>query len=51
MGQKKRTTKMGLDFWRSVERPFPDFATRRTSLRLAGPALWLPLGRAGVLGG
>lgn len=30
------------DFWRAVERPLPDFAARRTRLRLAGPALWLP---------
>jgi predicted metal-dependent hydrolase len=29
-------------FWRAVERPMPDFAARRTRLRLAGPALWLP---------
>lgn len=30
------------EFWRVVERPMPDFAVRRTRLRLAGPALWLP---------
>jgi predicted metal-dependent hydrolase len=30
------------DFWRAVERPMPDYAARRTRLRLAGPALWLP---------
>lgn len=30
------------DFWRAVERPLPDFAARRTRLRLTGPALWLP---------
>src|SRR6266581_2200517 len=32
----------GPDFWRAVERPLPDFATRRTRLRLTGPVLWLP---------
>jgi predicted metal-dependent hydrolase len=30
------------DFWRAVERPMPDFAARRTRLRLVGPTLWLP---------
>jgi predicted metal-dependent hydrolase len=30
------------DFWRAVECPMPDYAARRTRLRLAGPALWLP---------
>ena len=30
------------DFWHAVERPMPDYAARRTRLRLAGPALWLP---------
>jgi predicted metal-dependent hydrolase len=30
------------DFWRAVERPMPDYAGRRTRLRLVGPALWLP---------
>jgi hypothetical protein len=30
------------DLWRAVERPLPDFAARRSRLRLAGPALWLP---------
>jgi len=32
----------GQDFWRAVERPMPDFAARRTRLRLAGQTLWLP---------
>jgi predicted metal-dependent hydrolase len=29
-------------FWRTVERSLPDFAARRTRLRLVGPTLWLP---------
>jgi predicted metal-dependent hydrolase len=36
----------GPDFWRAVERPLPDFAARRTRLRLSGPVLWLPGGNA-----
>ena len=36
----------GPDFWRAVQRPLPDFAARRTRLRLTGPALWLPAGNA-----
>lgn len=32
-------------FWRAVERPLPDFAARRTRLRLAGSDLWLPFAR------
>lgn len=32
----------GPAFWRAVERPLPDFATRRTRLRQTGPSLWLP---------
>jgi hypothetical protein len=34
----------GPEFWRAVEHPLPDFAARRTHLRLTGPALWLPGG-------
>lgn len=29
-------------FWRAVERPMPDFHTRRARLRQTGPSLWLP---------
>ena len=29
-------------FWRTVERSMPDFAARRTRLRLVGPTIWLP---------
>jgi predicted metal-dependent hydrolase len=36
----------GPDFWRVVERPLPDFAARRTRLRLSGGALWLPVSKA-----
>jgi predicted metal-dependent hydrolase len=32
----------GPGFWRLVERAMPDFAARRTRLRLAGADLWLP---------
>jgi predicted metal-dependent hydrolase len=30
------------EFWRTVKRAMPDFASRRAQLRRAGATLWLP---------